>query len=126
MPHRPAGGIKSRNVVHKPVKTGVGARGVNVKWPAQVGVSRGNRVQGGVEGGRGGVLPVPGKIIAEPYKGTSFRPVKQGNEIAAATKCGPGGSREVFKTGTQQTFGAVNPGRPKLTNTKNQWPDSKR
>jgi hypothetical protein len=123
--HKPAGGIKSRNVVSKPVRTGPGAKAVNVKWPAQVGVSRGNRVQGGAEGGMGGVLPLSG-IRADPYKSPSFNPVRQGNAIAAATVCGPGGSREVFKTGTQQTYGSVNPGGPKLTNTKGQWPDSKR
>jgi hypothetical protein len=61
-----------------------------------------------------------------PYKPPNFAPVRQGNEIAAATVCGPGGSREVFKTGTQQTYGSANPGGPRITNTKGGWPDSKR
>jgi hypothetical protein len=94
-------GIKSKNVVHKPVRTGPGAKAVNVKWPAQVGVSRGNRVQGGAEGGMGGVLPLSG-IRADPYhQGASFNPVPQGNKVAAATVCGPGGSREMLKSGSQ-------------------------
>jgi hypothetical protein len=99
--HRPAGGIASKNVTHRPVRTGPGARAANPKWAAQVGVSRGNRVQGSAEGGGGTTLPVPGKIIAEPYKGPSFNPVPQGNKVAAATVCGPGGSRTMYKTGAQ-------------------------
>jgi hypothetical protein len=101
MGHKPAGGPLSRQVVSKPVKTGPGARGVNIKWPAQVGLSRGNRVQGGVEGGRGGLLPLSG-VRADPYKPPNFNPVRQGNEIAAATVCRPGGSREILKSGSQQ------------------------
>ena len=106
--HKPAGGIASKNVTHKPVKTGVGARAVNKNWPASVGGSRGNRV-GGLEGGAGKILK---GIRPRPYDaGPSFNPVKQGNELAAATKCGPGGSREVFKSGSQHglTTRANNP-----------------
>jgi hypothetical protein len=104
-------------------KTGVGARGVNVKWPAQVGASRGNRVQIAETGGGGKVLT---GVRADPYKPPNFNPVRQGNEVAAATVCAPGGSRNVYRTGVQGQHGSVNPGGPKLTNTKNQWPDTKR
>ena len=125
MGYRPGGGPKSRQVVEKPVRTGPGAKAVNVKWPAQVGISRGNRVQGSAEGGDAGhTLPLSG-IRAEPYKGASFNPVPQGNAVAAATVCGPGGSREVFKTGTQQTYGSVNPGRGRIADTRNEWPDKR-
>jgi hypothetical protein len=96
--YKPGGGPKGRNVVEKPMKTGVGARAVNVKWPAQVGVSRGNRVQVAETGGGGKVLT---GVRADPYKPPSFNPVRQGNEIAASTVCGPGGSRTVYKTGAQ-------------------------
>src|SRR5215469_10651804 len=98
--HKPAGGIASKNIVHKPVRTGPGARAVNKAWPAQVGISRGNRVQGGAEDGGGHTLPLSG-IRAEPYKGPSFNPIPQGNAVAAATVCGPGGSRNVYKSGSQ-------------------------
>ena len=30
-----------------------------------------------------------------------------GNEVAAQTVCGAGGSRTVYRTGTQQTYGSV-------------------
>jgi hypothetical protein len=76
-----------------------------------VGVSRGNRVQGGSEGGIGKTLPLSG-IRADPYKPPNFNPVRQGNEIAAATVCGPGGSRdEILKSGSQHglTTRANNP-----------------
>jgi hypothetical protein len=97
--HKPAGGIASKNVTHKPVRTGPGARSVNVRWPASVGGSRGNRAQNALDGGGGVVLR---GVRPEPYKGPSFNPVPQGNAVAAATVCGPGGSREVFKSGSQR------------------------
>jgi len=98
MAHKPGGGPAGRNVVAKPVRTGAGARGVNIKWPAQVGVSRGNRVQNALESGGGKVLT---GVRADPYEPPNFDPVRQGNEIAAAIVCGPGGSRTVYKTGAQ-------------------------
>ena len=103
-------GIASKNVTHRPVKTGVGARGVNVRWPAQVGGSRGNRAQNALDGGGGVVLK---GVRADPYKGPNFNPVRQGNEVAAATVCGPGGSRNVYRTGVQGQHGSVNPGNPR-------------
>ena len=104
MGHKPAGGIGNRNVTEKRVKTGVGAGGVNVRWPAQVGNSRGDRAQNALEGGGGTILR---GVRADPYKPPNFNPVRQGNEVAAATVCGPGGSRQVYKTGTQQTYGPI-------------------
>jgi len=98
--HRPAGGIASRNVKNVGYRPGPGARAVNKAWPAQVGISRGNRVQGGAEDGGGHTLPLSG-IRAEPYKGPSFNPVPQGNAVAAATVCGVGGSRTVYRSGSQ-------------------------
>lgn len=109
MAHKPAGGIGSRNVISKPVKTGVGARGVNPKWPAQVGASRGNRVQGALEGGGGKVLT---GVRAEPYKGPSFKPVPLGNALVNNVGAGgPGKGRQVFDCGSQHglTTRANNP-----------------
>jgi hypothetical protein len=42
----------------------------------------------------------------------SFQPTPFGNEIAARTVCGPGGSREVLRSGGQGTHGATNRGSP--------------
>jgi hypothetical protein len=92
--HRPAGGLKSRQVVHKPQQLGAGARGVDKKWVSQIGQSMGNHI---TERGE----PVRGVRARDPYKGPSMNPTRYGNEIAAATVCGPGGSREVLKSGSQ-------------------------
>jgi hypothetical protein len=116
------GGLGMNQNVRPGYKTGVGARGVNVKWPAQVGASRGNRVQG-AEGGSGKVLK---GVRADPYAGPSFRPAPMGNAVAAATVCRPGGSRTVMRSGAQGQHGSVNPGGAKHTDTRGQWPDSKR
>jgi hypothetical protein len=37
----------------------------------------------------------------------NFQPTRFGNEIAANTQCGPGGSREVMRTGSQGQHGQV-------------------
>src|SRR5215471_5845551 len=111
-------GIASKHVTRRPVVAGPGARGVNVKWPASVGASRGNRAQNALDGGGGVILK---GVRADPYKGPSFNPVPQGNAVAAATVCGPGGSRTVMRSGAQGTHGPVNSGGPRITNTKGQW-----
>src|SRR5215472_6471973 len=101
--HKPAGGIAGKNVTQKPVKTGVGARAVNVKWPAQVGASRGNRVQVAETGGGGKVLS---GVRAAPYAGPSFKPVPLGNALVNNVgKGGPGTGREVLMSGTQGQHG---------------------
>ena len=115
-------GIASKHVTRRPVVAGPGARSVNKDWPAQVGASRGNRAQNALDGGGGVILK---GVRADPYKGPSFNPVPQGNEVAASTVCGVGGSRTVYKTGVQGQHGSVNPGGPRITNTRGQWPDSK-
>jgi hypothetical protein len=116
--HKPAGGLKSRNVVQKPVRTGVGARGVNTKFVSRVGQSMGNKATE-----QSGIIPY---VREEVYGGGSFRPAPMGNAVAASTQCGPGGSRTVMRSGQQGTHGAVNPGGPRIADTKGQWPDSKR
>jgi hypothetical protein len=104
-------GILSKHVVSKPVRSGPGARAINVKWPAQVGISRGNRVQGGAEGGGGHTVPLS-NIRAEPYKGRSYNPIPQGNQVAASTQCRPGGSRVIHPAGGQHGLRSP-PSRPR-------------
>jgi len=92
--HRPGGGLKSRQVVNKPVRTGVGARGISTRWVSQIGQSMGNHI---TERGE----PVRGVRARDPYRGGAMNPAKYGNEIATATVAKPGGSREIFKSGSQ-------------------------
>jgi len=42
-------------------------------------------------------------------KGTAPQ-VRSGNDVAASTVCKPGGSRNIYKTGSQSQYGAANPG----------------
>jgi hypothetical protein len=42
-------------------------------------------------------------------KGTASQ-VRSGNDVAASTVCGVGGSRTIYRTGSQGTHGNVNPG----------------
>jgi hypothetical protein len=95
--HKPGGGLKSNKVVQKPVRTGVGARGANLKWASSVGQARGNRAQSGLEAG-GGVVLKGEAIRPSPYRGPSFNPAPQGNQVASSTICGPGGSRAIHKS----------------------------
>jgi hypothetical protein len=41
------------------------------------------------------------------HNNRNFQPVPFGNEVAARTVCGPGGSREVLRSGGQGTHGSV-------------------
>jgi len=102
--HKPSGGIKSRNVVHKPVRTGAERKHVHPGGVAQLGQKQGNHsTDGNVLANRGQPLFGPNKPISVPL----------GNEVSARTVCGPGGSRELMKTGSQGVHGSVNPGQPK-------------
>jgi hypothetical protein len=94
--YKPAGGIKSKNVVAKPVRTGPGAKAVNKRWVSDIGQSKGNHVNSAEGGGK----TLHG-VRAYPHKGPSFNPGIQGNKVAAATVCGPGGSRVIYKSGGQ-------------------------
>lgn len=89
---RPAGGPNSRVVVNKPVITGKPGRAINPAAVAQLGGVYGSHITERRETEYRGEKWLEGK-----------RPVEQemGNTIAAATKCGVGGSREVFKSGSQ-------------------------
>jgi hypothetical protein len=107
MSHRPAGGLKSKNITERPVRVGPGARAIDKNWVAQIGSSQGNHAT------------MKSKILpdhrADPYGGPSFRPAPMGSTVAAQTVCGPGGSRTVMRSGQQGTHGNVNPGDPRPT-----------
>jgi hypothetical protein len=98
--HRPGGGIASKNLV---VRTGQQKKRDIPAGVAQLGQKQGNKAMGQSQR-----LDYSGvEIIA----GTGFKS-ELGNSVAAATKCGPGGSREVMKTGSQSTYGAPAQGNP--------------
>ena len=99
-------GIQSRNKVSVGQRLGTGANRVHVAAT--------NQRLGGKVGD-----PVTGKG-ATGYKGETlynrsaptFDPVRYGNAVSATTQCGPGGSRTVYKTGSQGVQGNPNPGNP--------------
>jgi hypothetical protein len=89
----PGGGIGSKAVVRGGVRNGQMPFGVNPGAVAQLGASQGNHVTEG-----------PSRLSYRGERWPDKTPigVRLGNEVAAATKCGPGGSREVFKSGSQK------------------------
>ena len=84
-------GIRSKNLVHKPVRTGARREHIQKASVAQLGQMQGNHAT------NKGATNYKGVGLIGPKSPIS---VKLGNEIAAATKCGVGGSREVMRTGT--------------------------
>ena len=89
-------GIRSKNLVHKPVRTGARREHIQKAGVAQLGQMQGNHAT------NKGATNYKGVGLIGPKSPIS---VKLGNEIAAATKCGVGGSREVMRTGTQGVRG---------------------
>src|SRR5437879_2910024 len=81
--HRPAGGPAGKNVRKVAVRTGSANHAVNPGYAAQLGAHVGNRE---------GIEKIGnGKAISPPL----------GNELAGRVKQGPGGSRDVHKSGYQ-------------------------
>jgi hypothetical protein len=103
MKSKSGGGITSRNKREVGFRTGKGGKATNPGYVAQLGTHVGDHTTGhkSSTGYRGEIF----------HKGPAYNPSKFGNELAAATKCGPGGSREVMKTGSQGTHGSVKPGK---------------
>jgi len=99
------GGYGSRAHVERPVKTGTGSRGTRPAGVAMFGTMQGDHstAHGGAPTGYKG---------ERLHNDKSFQPVPFGNEVAASTTCGPGGSREVMRSGSQGAHGAPNPGSP--------------
>jgi hypothetical protein len=85
-------GIQSRNVKRVDQRLGTGGK-------------VGDHATG--KGGTG----YKGETLYNRSAGT-FDPVRYGNEISATTQCGPGGSRTIYKTGSQGQQGNPNPGNP--------------
>jgi hypothetical protein len=92
------GGQGSKNVVHPNVKTGLGNRAVNVGKTGQLGNMQGSHTTDGKERKYRGEGPL--------YRGAALRPAEMGNAVAAKTVCGVGGSRTIYKTGSQDQHGS--------------------
>jgi hypothetical protein len=87
------------------VRTSGPNRVVNPAGAAQIGAHLGNHSERGSTGGN------PATPL---YGGRALNPTPMGNQIAASTKSGPGGSRTIYKAGYQCQYGAAvqGPSRP--------------
>jgi hypothetical protein len=101
--HRPAGGQHSKNVTERPVKVGKRAEEIRHQGVAQIGSSLGNKATGHAGTLRGGVEPVIGAQRPEGSPGG----VPLGNLTASQCGQGPGGGREVMRSGGQGRHGPV-------------------
>jgi hypothetical protein len=101
--HRPGGGAASNKFINKPVRVGQRAERVHQGGAGQIGVAQGSHVMD--------------RRKDSPYRGDPLRgalrppgtpgSVRLGNELAAKTVCGPGGSRNLYgQSGTNQQYGA--------------------
>ena len=112
------GGYGSRQHVEPSVRTGTGPRSVKPGGIGQLGQMQGDHVT--VLGGQ----PTANRGV--PLHGDkTFSPVPFGNEVALNVgKGGCGTGRTIYgQGGSQGTHGAPDRGEPKITSTKNQWPD---
>jgi hypothetical protein len=113
--HKPGGGIKSRNVVEKSVRTGRGAKAIVPAGAAQLGQRQGNHPTNKDATSYGGV---------EIYSaGRGYNKAQYGNERAlrcSGDKAGPGCDRNIYKSGSMGTHGATNPGQP-MKSSKPLW-----
>ena len=105
--HKAAGGIGSRQVVNKPVRTGGPNRAANVKGVSQIGQAMGNHITESKK-----IL----KNVPQPvFGGGAAIPSRLGNEIATNVgRGGPGvGRTRIMRSGQQGQYGSVNPGNPR-------------
>jgi len=95
------GGYGSKQHVEGSVRTGSGSRNARPAGATNIGLMYGDHTTNrpGSSGYRGEQLHGPAE--------RNFNPTKYGNEIAASTKPGPGGSRQVMSSGSQGTHGPV-------------------
>jgi hypothetical protein len=89
------GGFNSNKTVSKPMRQGAPRSGVNPGYTGQIGSALGDHVTSGR----------PANRAAEPMKAAAPYKSALGNEVAAATVCGPGGSRTVHRSGSQGQHG---------------------
>jgi hypothetical protein len=99
------GGIRSNKVVRPATRPGMAAKGVNPGHAAQLGRALGNK---GTDSAKR-LNPVEPKFTQSPVSNA----VRLGNEVAASTVCGPGGSRTVMRSGAQGQHGAPAQGNPR-------------
>ena len=101
--HRPAGGLHSRQVVNKPVRTGSGSHSTRPAGVNMLGNMQGSHTTNRTDSN------YRGEKLHNPER--NFQPVKFGNEVALNVKGGgPGKGREVMRTGSQGTHGSPAPG----------------
>jgi hypothetical protein len=87
-----------KNLVHPGVRNGSGSKAINHAGASQIGARQGNHFTNGGADGRmesryGGV---------DLYStGPGYNKAPYGNEVAKNTVCGVGGSRTIYKTGSQ-------------------------
>ena len=113
--HKPGGGIKSRNVVEKGVRTGRGAKAQSPAAVNQIGVKVGSHVTNkGDTGYRGeDLVRGPGYNVAPGF----------GNEVALNVGGGGPGKGRVLhgQAGSQGCHGTPAPGNP-MPKAKELWP----
>ena len=100
------GGHGSKNIVHKPVKTGAGSKSTSPGAVGQIGQSQGSHVTNkGDTGYRGEIF----------HKPPNFQPVPFGNETALNVKGGgPGKGRTLYgQSGSQGCHGQPAQGSPR-------------
>jgi hypothetical protein len=95
-------GIRSKNVVRKPMHQGAPRQHVHPGGVAQQGQHVGNKAMN----------QKATSYRGEPlFAGAGYQS-ELGNKVAEQTTAGPGGSRTVMRSGQQATHGSVNPGNP--------------
>jgi hypothetical protein len=100
------GGILSNKLKQVGVRTGQPAKVQRPMGVSQIGQSLGNHATAQGKPLTRSVEPVRGAALPSGLS------VKLGNQVAAETVCGPGGSRTVMRSGVQGQHGPVNPGLP--------------
>ena len=97
------GGHGSSQITERPVRTGSGSHATTPGYAGQLGQKQGSHVTRGQESNYRG----------EPmHRGRSFNPTPYGNEVAANTVCGVGGSRTIYSSGSQSGSGGHGPSNP--------------
>jgi hypothetical protein len=107
-------GIRSKNLVHKPVRTGARREHIQKASVAQLGQRQGDHAtnKGSSTGYTGVGLIGPKQPISTPLRNTMALNVGRG---------GPGTGRTIYKTGTQCMTGAPDKGNP-TPKAKELWP----
>jgi hypothetical protein len=106
--HIPAGGPASKVVTSSRYHLGQGARKILPAATAELGQRQGNHISGDSSGGGAYSTSWGGaRLDAGVFPMGSVGADKFGNQVAVETKCGPGGSRTVYKAGFQSQHGSA-------------------